>query len=115
MFLWPARRRSNSASPGWGRGWMNARGVYGRLRRALLTGGVVSRWCSGISRRAIAVGLMELKKKPDRSRGTRLPIRQKGGGRKKASLKDPSLLLDLEKLPEPVTGGDPQSPDHGQR
>jgi len=65
---------------------------------------------SGVSRRAIAVGLAELQKKPDRSQRTRLPIRQKGGGRKKASHKDPDLLLDLEKLLEPVTRGDPQSP-----
>jgi len=65
---------------------------------------------SGVSRRAIAVGLTELQKKPDRSQGTRLPIRQKGGGRKKTSLKDPALLADLEKLLEPVTRGDPQSP-----
>ena len=65
---------------------------------------------SGVSRRAIAVGLVELQKKPDRSQRARLPIRQKGGGRKKASLKDPNLLLDLEKLLEPVTRGDPQSP-----
>src|SRR5947209_11323208 len=40
----------------------------------------------------------------------RLPIRQKGGGRKKSALKDPDLLVDLEKLLEPVTRGDPQSP-----
>jgi len=65
---------------------------------------------SGISRRAIAVGVAELKKKPEGSRGERPPIRQKGGGRKKASLKDPELLRDLEKLVEPVTRGDPQSP-----
>jgi len=65
---------------------------------------------SGVSRRAIAVGLAELRKKPDRSQRRRLPIRQKGGGRKKASLKDPNLLVDLEKLLEPVTRGDPQSP-----
>src|ERR1035437_4598044 len=65
---------------------------------------------SGVSRRAIAVGLTELQKKPDRPQGTRLPIRQKGGGRKKTSLKDPALLADLEKLLEPVTRGDPQSP-----
>ena len=66
---------------------------------------------SGVSRRAIAVGLAELqKKKPDRSQRTHLPIRQKGGGRKKALLKDPELLLDLEKLLDPVTRGDPQSP-----
>jgi hypothetical protein len=65
---------------------------------------------SGVSRRAIAVGLAELRKKPDRSQRKHLPIRQKGGGRKKASFKDPDLLLDLEKLLEPVTRGDPQSP-----
>lgn len=65
---------------------------------------------SGVSRRAIAVGLVELKKKPERSQRARLPIRQKGGGRKKASVKDPKLLLDLEKLLEPMTRGDPQSP-----
>jgi transposase len=65
---------------------------------------------SGVSRRAIAVGLAELRKKPERSQRTRLPIRQKGGGRKKAALKDPDLLVDLEKLLEPVTRGDPQSP-----
>jgi transposase len=65
---------------------------------------------SGISRRAITVGVAELKKKPDRSQGERRPIRRKGGGRRKASLKDPELLRDLEKLLEPVTRGDPQSP-----
>jgi transposase len=65
---------------------------------------------SGVSRRAIAVGLAELKRKPDRSRRTHLPVRQKGGGRKKASLKDPNLVVDLEKLLEPMTRGDPQSP-----
>ena len=65
---------------------------------------------SGISRRAIAVGVAELQKKPDRSQRARLPVRQKGGGRKKAALKDPQLLVDLEKLLEPVTRGDPQSP-----
>jgi transposase len=65
---------------------------------------------SGVSRRAIAVGQKELKKRPERAPRTGLPIRQKGGGRKKASLKDPHLLRDLEKLLEPVTRGDPQSP-----
>jgi transposase len=65
---------------------------------------------SGVSRRAIAVGLAELRRKPDRAERTRLPVRQKGGGRKKTSLKDPDLLRDLEKLLEPVTRGDPQSP-----
>jgi hypothetical protein len=35
--------------------------------------------------------------------------RKKGGGRKKLSLKDPSLLSDLERLVDPVTRGDPES------
>ena len=65
---------------------------------------------SGVSRRAIAVGLAELRDKPERLPGTRRPIRKKGGGRKKTSIKDPDLLRDLERLLEPVTRGDPQSP-----
>ena len=65
---------------------------------------------SGVSRRAIAVGLAELQNKPARSQRTLLRIRRKGGGRKKAALKDPDLLSDLEKLLEPMTRGDPQSP-----
>ena len=70
---------------------------------------LVSR-ASGVSRRAIAVGLSELRNKAERVAGPRQPIRKKGGGRKKASIKDPDLLRDLEKLLEPVTRGDPQSP-----
>jgi transposase len=70
---------------------------------------LVSR-ASGVSRRAIAVGLAELQKKPDRAQRTGLPIRRKGGGRRKATLKDPALLSDLEILLEPMTRGDPQSP-----
>ena len=64
---------------------------------------------SGVSRRAIAVGLSELKGKPDGTHRSGLPIRQKGGGRKKTLLKDAELLSDLEKLLEPVTRGDLQS------
>ena len=91
---------------------MNARDVCGRLRKARPMDGVAHRWwrASGISRRASAVGWSELRKKPERSHRTGLPIRQKGGGRKKASLQDPSLRLDLEKRLEPVRRGDPQSP-----
>lgn len=65
---------------------------------------------SGVSRRAIAVGLSELKEKPDQSQRVGLPIRQNGGGRKKTSLKDAELLSDLEKPLEPVTRGYAQSP-----
>jgi hypothetical protein len=37
-------------------------------------------------------------------------IRRPGGGRKKTVEQDPSLLRDLERLVEPVTRGDPESP-----
>jgi Rhodopirellula transposase DDE domain len=36
--------------------------------------------------------------------------RRKGGGRKKAAAKDPTLLADLERLVDPMTRGDPESP-----
>ncbi len=37
-------------------------------------------------------------------------IRRKGGGRKKTVVKDPRLREDRERLVEPVTRGDPESP-----
>jgi hypothetical protein len=67
------------------------------LRRARLTAGLrmsLAARTSCVSRRTIVVGSAE----PDSSHRARLPILQEGGGRKKASLKDPKLLLDLEKL-----------------
>jgi hypothetical protein len=64
---------------------------------------------TGVSRRAIAVGMNELKLAgPPASSTAR--VRKSGGGRKKATYKDPTLQRDLEKLIEPVTRGDPQSP-----
>ena len=62
---------------------------------------------TGVSRAAIAMGLNELKEpeKPDTQR-----IRKKGGGRKRATDKDPTLKEDLESLLESATRGDPESP-----
>lgn len=90
--------------------------------QALGHGGIiaVSR-ATGVSRRAIAVGLKEL------AQGTTLPpasteeeitrlsadpvrIRRAGGGRKSNTDKDPTLRSDLESLVDPVTRGDPESP-----
>jgi transposase len=66
---------------------------------------------SGVSRRAIYEGLLELKQTPDKARKTRgARVRRMGGGRKRTLAKDPSLIQDLEKLVEPVTRGDPESP-----
>jgi transposase len=68
---------------------------------------LVSR-CTGVSRRAIRMGLQELHEAAaESSSGQR--IRRAGGGRKKAIAKDPSLLADLEGHVEPSTRGDPQS------
>lgn len=60
-----------------------------------------------ISRPTIYAGLKELeteKKLPKKQ------IRKKGGGRKKITKKTPEILVELEKLIEPLTRGDPESP-----
>ncbi len=65
---------------------------------------------SGVSRRAISVGLSELKQKPEQTGRRPAAVRRQGGGRKKTQTKDPTLLQDLEKLVEPSTRGEPESP-----
>jgi hypothetical protein len=62
---------------------------------------------TGMSRPAIRLGLTELRE-PAAHPPKR--IRRQGGGRKKTVNQDPSLLRDLERLIEPVTRGDPESP-----
>ena len=76
--------------------------------RALGHGGIseVSRAC-GLSRKAIANGIREIEA------GTAPPpgrIRQPGAGRKKITAHDPGLMGALERLIEPETRGDPESP-----
>jgi hypothetical protein len=71
-------------------------------------GGVscVSR-ASGLSRKAIALGIEEIRA------GHTLPssrVRRPGAGRKKISVRDPKLLTALERLIEPGTRGDPETP-----
>jgi transposase len=89
-----------------------------RLRRcvaaaealAIGRGGVsiVSR-ATGVSRRAIQAGVAELKQ-PARKRLAAGRIRKPGGGRKRTVDVDPSLRVDLERLLEPATRGDPETP-----
>jgi transposase len=62
---------------------------------------------TGVSRRAIIQGIKELDAKPQRQTGR---VRRAGGGRKKTVDKDSTLKTDLERLVEPVTRGDPESP-----
>jgi len=64
---------------------------------------------TGVSRRAIRQGLEELLEATASKKGEHR-IRRAGGGRKKAIEKDPSLRADLERLVEPTTRGDPESP-----
>ncbi len=62
---------------------------------------------TGVSRQVIRQGIVELKQPAVAPRGR---IRRPGGGRKRIAERDPSLKSDLEKLVEPVTRGDPESP-----
>jgi len=81
--------------------------------RSLGRGGVSAvAKATGVSRTTVYVGLDELKKKTVAriSVGARRRIRGAGGGRKKLTTKDATLLQDLDALVEPTTRGDPQSP-----
>ena len=76
-------------------------------------GGVsaVSR-ATGVSRRAITEGIKELRqrKKVRKSTPVSSRIRREGAGRKRSAEKDPGLLEDLDRLVDPATRGDPESP-----
>lgn len=62
---------------------------------------------TGVSRRAITAGSRELAHPDLALRGR---IRREGGGRKRTVDTDPTLREDLERLVEPETRGDPESP-----
>ncbi len=71
---------------------------------------------TGLSPRAIRAGQVELDElgrqeaSGEESGVAAQRIRKPGGGRKKTVDKDPRLVTDLQKLIEPVTRGDPESP-----
>ena len=75
---------------------------------ALPYGGVslVHRAC-GLSRKAIAKGIEEIRSKAPLEPGR---IRRSGAGRKRLTITDPRLLAALDRLIEPGTRGDPESP-----
>jgi len=64
---------------------------------------------TGVSRRAIAVGLGELEQSQSRGAKSAARVRRAGGGRKRTADAVPGLLTDLEKLIDPMTRGDPES------
>jgi len=82
--------------------------VVGAESLALGRGGLsaVSR-ATGVSRRVIRQGLAELNQPAVQAAGR---VRRPGGGRKRMVEKEPLLAEDLERLVEPVTRGDPESP-----
>jgi transposase len=63
---------------------------------------------TGVSRTTIQQGIREIQQPALRTGKGR--IRRPGGGRKSAKVVDPTLLQDLERLVEPTTRGDPESP-----
>lgn len=68
---------------------------------------------SGLSRTTIYAGLNDLKKEtaePVPSSKAKVRIRRSGGGRKRLAESNPVLLEDLDKLVDPITRGDPESP-----
>src|SRR3954451_1976209 len=62
---------------------------------------------TGVSRRMIGEGIKELSGGPPAGA---VRIRRPGGGRKRTIDTDPTLREDLERLVEPATRGDPESP-----
>jgi len=67
---------------------------------------IVSR-ATGLARQVISAGIKELQEGQRAGEGR---IRRIGGGRKSTVSKDPRVREDLERLVEPVTRGDPESP-----
>lgn len=62
---------------------------------------------TGRARQVISAGIKQLQQGEQAGEGR---IRRMGGGRKSTLSKDPHLREDLERLVEPVTRGDPESP-----
>jgi transposase len=63
---------------------------------------------SGISRPTIMMGRKDIESKTDATDTQR--IRKEGGGRKREYEKRPEIILELEKILDPITRGDPMSP-----
>ena len=65
---------------------------------------------TGISRTTIAAGMREHEVDRPTEEGAERRIRRHGGGRTSVTTQDPTVLRDLDKLVDPLTRGDPQSP-----
>jgi hypothetical protein len=88
------------------------RRLFAAAEAAVLGHGGVTRvaQATGVSRRAIHAGLEELatEKMPAENQGKR--VRKAGAGRKSVTETDSGIKAALERLVEPTTRGDPESP-----
>jgi hypothetical protein len=76
--------------------------------RALGRGGIsLMAGISGLSRSTIYHGLSDIRQHISAAPGQ---VRTAGGGRKRKTVEDPTLLVDLKSLVEPATRGDPMQP-----
>jgi len=65
---------------------------------------------TGIARSTLGRALKELDGLPEEAPEAQQRIRKPGGGRKRRTATDPTLLAALEALVDPLTRGDPESP-----
>ena len=65
---------------------------------------------TGLARNTIRAGIRELGQQGQVDNETGSRIRRPSGGRKSVTQLDPELMKALEKLVDPVTRGDPESP-----
>lgn len=88
------------------------RRLYAAVEAKVLGHGGVKRVhdATGVARGSILAGLRELEQGIPSLTGEERRIRRAGGGRKKLTEKDKGIKEALERLVEPVTRGDPESP-----
>lgn len=88
------------------------RRLYAAVEAKVLGHGGVKRVhdATGVARGSILAGLRELEQGIPSLTGEERRIRRAGGGRKKLTEKDKGIKEALERLVEPATRGDPESP-----
>jgi transposase len=88
------------------------RRLYAAVEAKVLGHGGVKRVhaATGVARGSILAGLKELEQGPQAPSGEPRRIRRAGAGRKKLVEQDPGVREALERLVEPATRGDPESP-----
>jgi hypothetical protein len=88
------------------------RRLYAAVEAKVLGHGGVKRVheATGVARGSILAGLKELEQGIESLAGESQRVRRAGAGRKKLTEQDPGVREALERLVEPVTGGDSESP-----